>query len=123
MLWGVAGYGDLVREAREAAGLSKAKLALALGVDPTIIGRVEREEIGISPSVFQRLVGGILPSLSAPDLLVAMGYPVTVRGAERLPVQLVRDLLRLDQDELRAIAILVRKRSVAERPQSVRARR
>lgn len=110
MLCGMDGYGRLIRQAREAEGLSKAALATMLGVDPTMVGKLEREEVNISPSVYTRLVGG-LSTIRPVDLLNAMGYPVTVQGADRLPIGLVRDLLRLDADELRAIAVLARRQS------------
>lgn len=105
------GYGRLIERARIAEGLSKVALAAALGVDPTMVGKLEREEVNVSPQVYQRLVSGILTTLRPVDLLNAMGYPVTVQGADRLPVALVRDLLRLDADELRAIAVLARRQS------------
>lgn len=111
------GYGRLIREARETEGLSKAALASMLEVDPTMVGKLEREEVNVSPQVYSRLVSGGLSTIRPVALLNAMGYPVTVQGADRLPIALVRDLLRLDDEELRAIAILARRQSrLALRP-------
>lgn len=103
----MAGYGHLVAEARDAAGLTQAELADLLSVAPSIVSRIESERISISASVFNALIVS-LPGLSAPRLLNAMGFPVTVPGADRLPRSLVLELLQRSPAELDALVVLLR---------------
>lgn len=102
----MAGWGELIRIAREAAGLNKAELADRIAMSPSMVSRLEAEKVFIEPDVFRRLCQE-LRSLSPVALLNALGYEVTVPGADRLPPQLVRDLLALSPDVLDGTALLV----------------
>jgi transcriptional regulator with XRE-family HTH domain len=57
--------GEAVREAREAAGLSVARLAKRSGVSRAMIAKIEREEAQPTAALLGRLSGGLGISLSA----------------------------------------------------------
>lgn len=99
-------WGPLVQRARDAAGISKAALADRIGLSPSMVSRIESGSVFITPDVFRRLTTE-LRSLKAYELANALGYEVTVAGADRLPRQLVRDLLEMNPDDLLALARLV----------------
>lgn len=103
-------WGKLIEEAREAAKWSQAELADRTGIDPSLISRYEAGGTGRLPvDRFNRLTQA-LRSLSPVELLEAMGYEIRVPGAERLPRELVRDLLGLPKEDLEAVARLVSRR-------------
>lgn len=110
----MAGWGELIREAREAAGLNKAELADRINMSPSMVSRLESGKVFIEPDVFRRLCME-LRALSPVAVLNALGYEVTVVGADRLPRQLVLDLLSLSPEVLDGTALLV-ERAAQGRP-------
>lgn len=102
----MAGWGELVRVARESAGLNKAELADRIGMSPSMISRIEAERAFIEPDVFRRLCQE-LRALSPVQVLNALGYEVTVPGADRLPRGIVQDLLSLSPEVLAGTALLI----------------
>ena len=91
----VLGYGNLLREARLSAGLTQAELAEKVGVDRTIVSKVERERISLTVAQVNALVQAL--PISAEQLLRAMGVHLTPPAAARLPRELVGYLLDLDE--------------------------
>ena len=81
------GYGNLLREARLSAGLTQAELAEKVGVDRTIVSKVERERISLTVAQVNALVQAL--PISAEQLLRAMGVHLTPPAAARLPRELV----------------------------------
>jgi transcriptional regulator with XRE-family HTH domain len=88
------GYGDMIRRARDAKGLTEAQLAARLGKSRQVVLRLEAEEQVPDRDYVNALVS-ILP-LSADDLLRACGYHLNPESAARLPNQLVEILLEMD---------------------------
>ncbi len=111
----MAGYGRLITNAREAAGLNKVQLADRLSVDPSVVSKLEDEKMGVTPPMFMKLTTE-LRSLVPANLLNAMGYQVTVAGADRLPRGLVQDLLTFSDEELDALALVVQRRAHPSQP-------
>lgn len=66
--------GEVVRNAREAVGMTKAAVKRVAGVDPNLLGRIERGECGLSEEMRGRLATafGIAPE--------SLGEPNTGRG-------------------------------------------
>lgn len=100
--------GDLIATARDAAGMTQAQLAEQVGVAPSTLNRWENQAKppAIKPLQFRKL-SSALRSLDPIALLNAMGYEVAASGAQRLPTQLVRDLLSLSPEVLESTAFLV----------------
>lgn len=113
--------GELVMRAREAAGLSKAELADRINLSPSMVSRIEANKVRIEPDVFMRLTTE-LRGLKPAELASAIGYQVTVPGAERLPRPLVSSLLEMNEDELDALTLLVQRRRLSAPPQEARVR-
>ena len=108
---GMKGYGRLIEEAREAAGLSQAELADRVNLSPSMVSKLEAEKVAISPAVFRRLTSE-LRALRPAELATAIGYEVTTIGADRLPRGLVQALLEMSPEELDALATLVQRRAL-----------
>lgn len=114
------GWGKLLQEARDAADWSQARLADETGLDPSLISRYELEKVSLKPEPFRKLTNA-LRGLSAAELLNAMGYEVTVPGADRLPKALIRELLLRSPDEWDALVKLLRGSPPQGRPRQERA--
>jgi transcriptional regulator with XRE-family HTH domain len=106
----------VVKKSRLAAGLTQIELAERIGVDASVISKIENEGIGISPDVYGGLVSE-LRGLKPADLLNAMGYRITVPGSDRLPPELVKRLLTWDPEDLDALARVVEARRARRGPQ------
>ena len=114
--------GDLIRVARETAGLSQAELAEELSISPSYMSRLEKGGSFIEPPLFQKLISA-LRTISPIALIEANGYPITTRRAVTLPPALVQDLLEMTPDELDALALLVHRRGHQGPPPTVNGRR
>jgi transcriptional regulator with XRE-family HTH domain len=120
----VAGYGRLIREAREAEGLSQPQLADKLNVDPSMVSRIENERVRISPELFVGLTH-ILRTLRPGELIEAMGYPIGLsRQQRKIPRELLDALEEIDPQLLAAFVRLgrgalleARERYRADRPE------
>lgn len=66
--------GERVREARDAAGMTKVDVKVAIGLDPTILRRIETGEAGLSAEMRGRLATAFS---IAPE---SLGEPNTKRG-------------------------------------------
>lgn len=110
------GWGRLIAEARN--GRSQAWLADETGIDASLISRYELEKISLKPEPFRKLTNA-LRGLSPATLLNAMGYEVTVAGADRLPRPLVRELLRRSPAELDALTRFLEGGAGPSRPKGV----
>lgn len=95
----MGGYGRMVRDARDAEGMTQAQLADCMGITASVVSRIESEDVPISDEHFRNLMGQ-LRTLKPVDLLNAMGYPVTVPSPGRIPPSLVAALLRLEPEDL-----------------------
>lgn len=92
-------WGHVVQEAREAAGLSKVELADRIGVDPSMVSKMESGKlVGLSPDVFRRLTEALRTTLGPVELLNAMGYEFIVPPAGKLPRRLVQAALQLSRE-------------------------
>ncbi len=95
----MAGYGRLIREARDAEGKTQEVLADEVKVSRPTMANIESERVGIAADVFVRLIGA-LRTLRPAELLEAMGYPVPVSGEATLPPEIVRVLRPLRPADL-----------------------
>lgn len=91
------GYGRLIRNARESAGLSAAELAAYLGQTKGVVLNMESEATLPTLKQVNGLVA-VLP-LSAEDLLRAMGYHLSPHRYGRIPKQLLDLLAQLSPDQ------------------------
>lgn len=108
--------GELIREAREAAGWSQAQLADVVGLHPSMISKIEKGGVFLEPDTFNQFTRA-LRSLSPLELAIANGYELAAPSAMTLPVQLVRDLLAMSAEELDATALLVHRATAGNRLQ------
>lgn len=106
----VQNWGPLVAKARDAAGLTQAQLAEEVKLDASMISKIEANKAYIEPDVFRRLTSA-LRALSPVELVNELGYELTTPAALRLPKGLVQDLLDMTEQELDAVALLVRRGS------------
>lgn len=95
------GFGRLIAERRELAGLDQGQLAERLGRGRTIVYRLETEQQ--EPSAEQiNILTTVLP-MTAEELLRAMGVTVFLPQAAKLPAQLVSKLLAMPPAQLAAL--------------------
>lgn len=98
-------YGPLIRAAREAAGYSPAALADRLGVDRTIVSRMEGGKKRPTLDQVNALVAAL--PLSAEELLRSMGVHLNSPAASKLPKGLVDRLLPLGPDKWQSLIDLL----------------
>ena len=103
----MAGYGAVVRKARDAEGLTQTELAEEIGLTRGTIGHIENERTSIDGETFVLLTNR-LRALRPTELLAGMGYPIGVPGADQLPKELIRALLPLTEDDLLVVLRLAR---------------
>jgi transcriptional regulator with XRE-family HTH domain len=89
-------WGQLVKAAREAEGLSQADLAERIEITPSVLSRIEAGKVFIEPHVYRRLCN-VLRALSPKELLDSLGYEISVSDPERLSKPLVRALRAADK--------------------------
>lgn len=100
-------YGAMIKEARQAAGMTQAELGEAIQLDRSMVGKIEAGKVFVEPETYRRLVFA-LPSLRPVELLNALGYEVPTSGATRLPPELVRILGQLDAEQRQIVLRLAR---------------
>ena len=101
--------GRLITEAREAAGLNKRELAELVNLSPSMISKLESGKVSVTPDVFRSLTTA-LRTLRPYELVNAMGYQVTVPNSDKLPHELVRELLVMTEQEMEWLIGLVLRR-------------
>lgn len=114
-------WGAIIREVREAEGLTQAELAELADIKPSVLSRIEAGKVGIEPAVYDRLINA-LRSLKPVELARAIGYHFTVPLVEQIPVPMARDLLSLDREELAAVGWYVHQLATRTRPQGKQSR-
>lgn len=109
------GYGDLLRNARERAGLTQQELAERIGSSASTVSNLEREQHPPTVPDQVNVLASALP-LSVEELLRAMGVNIVPVAAARLPRELVTSLLALSPDRQAALLAFVRGLQEATRP-------
>lgn len=107
-----AGFGKLLRDARETLGWTQLELAERMQTSATTISNLEREQS--MPSVEQVNALVIALHISPEQLLGAMGVRLTPPAAARLPRSLVMSLLSLDPVVLQGVTLLVEQAALAK---------
>lgn len=100
----------MVREAREAAGMTQEELAELCGFDShSNISRLESGKSGcVEPELMRRLVEA-LPTLRPVELLQALGYPLRLPSREwSVPGPLIDLCREMSQGELALLLRLAR---------------
>lgn len=96
--------------------MTQVALAEEMAVEQSYVSKIETEVIKVTPEVFGKLISALSGELKPVDLIQAMGYPVTVKGSDRLPHGLVRGLLAMTDDELAHLEPLVLRRVRPDHP-------
>lgn len=94
----IRGYGRLIAEARDRRGWTQAELAERIGVSPSTISNLEREQHPPTvPEEVNLLVTAL--GLSPEDLLRSMGVEMAPPLAARLPRQLLALLIEMTPEQ------------------------
>lgn len=100
------GYGQMIKAAREAVGVSQEDLAAALELPGhQQISRAETERLKgpIPPDLFNGITNA-LRAISPIELLRAMGYEIVMPPRDRvIPPDLVQCWIRLDESQKTAV--------------------
>lgn len=106
-----------------AKGMNIVELAAAADMDRTVLGKMEKDGVFVEPEVYRRLTRALSTTLSAVDLVNAIGYTVDATSQAKLPPGLVDLLAVLEPDDFAVIERIARGLRLAPATQSRRARR
>lgn len=102
-------YGDMIREARDALGLTQQELAddTELGVSTGTLSRWENGHL--KPSIDQAVLLIEKLRLNPYAFLRALGFPLVLKREDRIEPELLRAILRLSAEDQKALAPFVQR--------------
>lgn len=110
-----AGFGEMIREARDRAGWTQAELADAVGLRDSTISNLELE---YRRPDFPDSVNALITALNLPavEFVQALGLRLSLpRASSRLPRRLLDALVELPPDEIDALTLLAERAADAVR--------
>lgn len=88
--------GNLLRDRRKAAGLSVAELAQAVGITREVLGKYERgSRANPLAAEYANAIAETLKNVSVLEIVMAMGYRISITGFDADELALVDEYRRL----------------------------